>query len=289
MAGPNTAMTMGSYGHKMLEIYYKGRSKGYGISACLDHAMSFDPDKETCRCGHGKEHHAPVVFIEEPHERDTFKCMAAGCECENLDFQPFPLEPDKKELVKERIRVYVYTYSLNDFIPRTPEHVEVGFSHKLYEDDEKLYILEGRYDLLVNHNGLETWADHKCQMSAYDLYTKDIQFRNYDLVTEAAIACINYIRLTKKVDTTTYVRQWFSFSKMEREFWRRRLIGIYDQMLRVELTGIQPEDYKWNMCKGKFKNAKCPFTPLCEEAFIPDVVAQKKLTLYHKKQEWKPW
>jgi hypothetical protein len=167
--------------------------------------------------------------------------------------------------------------------------VEVGFSHNLYEDDEKLYILEGKMDLVMPHRGMQTWCDHKFQLSAHELYEKDIQFRNYDLVAQAVVACINYIRLTKKVDTTTYVRKWFGFAKPERDFWRRRLIGIYDKMLEYERNGITPNDYQWNMCKGKFKNSKCAFTPICEESYLPDVAKQKKISLYHITPKWRPW
>lgn len=246
----NDPMAMGTLLHKYMEIYYKGRASGFSINNSMEKALDFNPDKP-------------------PDEL-------------------FPLDTAKRDLVKERFRVYAYTYSMDDFIPLSPDHVEVGFSYKLYEDDEKLYILEGRYDILADHRGMRTWVDHKGQMRMRDLYNKSVQFRNYDLVTEASIACINYIRLTQKVDSTTYVRKWVSFSSVERAFWKRRLIQIYDKMLEYERNGITPNDYNWGMCSGKF-GYPCEFTSLCEESYLPDVVEQKKKQLYHIREEWKPW
>ena len=285
MAKPNDAMRMGSYGHEMLEIYYKGRAAGLDVTTCLDKALAFNPDKEFCICGHGLKYHTPVG--NDLHMCDH--CLNSIERFHTFIPTSYPLENDKRELVRERVRCYTYRYSNDDFIPSHPEHVEVGFSHKLFESHDRLYILEGKMDLLMEHRGLRTWCDHKFQLSAHELYIKDIQFRNYDLVAQAAVACINYIRLTKKFDETTYVRKWFSFSVMEREFWRRRLIAIYDKMYTFMRDGITPNDYNWGMCKGKFKSSECAFTTLCEECYLPDVVASKKKQLYHVTPEWKPW
>jgi hypothetical protein len=284
LAAPKDAMTMGSYGHRMLEIFYKSRARRESITTGLDMAMAFNPDNEFCKCQHAESFHINglcALCVGDLYTKDKSHHL----------FTPaiYPLDKEQRELVKERVRLYIYTYAADDFIPDHEDHVEVGFSEKIFEDDNKLYILEGKMDLVMPHRGMKTWCDHKFQLSKHDLYEKDIQFRNYDLVAQAPVACINYIRLTKKVDTTTYERKWFGFSKPERDFWRRRLIQIYDKMYYFELNGITPNDYQWNMCKGKFKNSKCAFTALCEESFIPDVVKQKKIALYHIKPKWKPW
>ena len=50
----NTPMDMGTYGHKLLEIIYKERSKGNSAGA-IDEAFEYNLDKETCRCAHGRE------------------------------------------------------------------------------------------------------------------------------------------------------------------------------------------------------------------------------------------
>ncbi len=278
-AKPNDAMTMGSFGHEMLELFYKYRAVGSDIGKSLEKALEFNPDQEFCKCGHGKKYHT----IDEPPNPCTH------CKCLNFEPTLYPLNEEQRTLVRERVRLCVYTYINDDFVPTSPDHVEVGFSHLLQETDDHIYILEGKMDMLMPHRGMKTWTDHKFQMSAHDLYTKDIQFRNYDLVARAPVACINYIRLTKKVDNTTFVRKWFGFSEVERQFWERQLIRIYDKVLKIKREGITPDDYEWGQCKGRFIGRTCAFTQLCEEAYLPQVVENRKKTLYHIKQEWKPW
>lgn len=282
LAKPNDAMIMGSYGHEMLERYYKLRAVNTGITAALEEVLAWNPDKEFCRCGHTVKHHLFTSKASGP-------CEMPACQCQNFTESPYPLDNDQRTIVKDKLRLYTYTYAADDFIPQRREHVEVGFSHRLFENDEKLYILEGKVDLMMPHRGMQTWCDHKFQLSAHELYQKDIQFRNYDLVMKAPVACINYIRLTKKVDTTTFVRRWFAFSIMERAFWERRLIEIFDQMLELELNGIQPHHYHWNMCKGRYKGNTCAFTSLCEEAYLPHVVEARKKQAYHIRPTWQPW
>lgn len=286
LAKPNDAMIMGSYGHEMLERYYKMRAINESITNALESVLEWNPDTEFCQCGHTIKHH---ITNMENMKFEQQKCTMPQCQCQNFNSTMYPLDNDQRKIVKDKIRLYTYTYAADDFVPQRPEHVEVGFSHKLYEDDEKLFILEGKVDLMMPHRGMATWTDHKFQMSAHELYQKDIQFRNYDLVMKAAIACINYIRLTKKVDHTTFVRRWFGFSIMERAFWERRLIEIFNQMLELELSGIQPHHYHWNMCKGRFKGHTCAFTQLCEEAYLPHVVEARKKQAYHIRPVWQPW
>lgn len=280
LAKPNDAMISGSYGHEMLERYYKMRAINESINNALECVLEWNPDHEFCQCGH-------TIKFHDAHENAP--CVMPQCNCQSFMGTTYPLDNDQRRIVKDKIRLYTYTYAADDFIPHRPEHVEVGFSHKLFENDEKLYILEGKVDLMMPHRGMQTWADHKFQMSAHELYQKDIQFKNYDLVMKAPVACINYIRLTKKVDTTTFVRRWFGFSIMERAFWERRLIEIFDQMLELELNGIKPKHYHWNMCKGRFRGHTCAFTQLCEEAYLPHVVEARKKQAYHIKPMWKPW
>lgn len=274
-APPSDAISMGTYIHKLFEIYYKGIAKGFGMSACIEQALNFNPDLETCECGVSKEDHEIYDF--------TLECPDDKC----LEFKgkPFPLDVTQRKLVKDRFTVHCYTYSKNDFVPLSPEHVEVGFSHKLYEDNEKLYVLEGRIDMLGTFSGVTgAIMDHKSQMRKRDLYKKAIQFRNYSLVTGASLLIINYVRLTKEITKDTYNRVVANFSPLEQEWWRGELIKLYDKILRERAS---PLEQRWDSCSGKF-GYECQFTPLCEE-FNSGVRKVKKQMLYHPKAVWKPW
>src|SRR5690348_15830065 len=91
----------------------------------------------------------------------------------------FRIDALLSQQVKTRFREYCYTYINNDVIPASPEHVEVGFSEVVYESASRLYLLEGRIDIMGTLQGLNTIVDLKFQGRTRELYKKSIQFRNY--------------------------------------------------------------------------------------------------------------
>jgi hypothetical protein len=287
-AKENVPMDMGTYGHKLLEIIYKERARGNGKNA-IDAAFSYDVDQETCRCSHGRERHGCIGVETE--------CLSIGCPCQNFEPQPFPLSLPDREFVKNRVLEYTFVEgaSIPELVPTSPDHVEVGFSEKLYEDDDRLYILEGRIDLLgrVANNCEEGWADHKFQSRASVLYTKSIQFRNYAMVTKRSIGIINYIRFAKKIEKDfTFKREILSFSRLEMEAWRRNLILRYKEFEEI----IKADDWyneedrfrRRNSCSGKF-GYPCDFTPLCENFMLPQLIKINEQSDFKQKAEWRPW
>lgn len=188
---PSRPIIMGTFGHKLLEIYYKSKVDGSctSLTQAIDKVISFNPAVEI-----------------------------------------LPLETPDREIVRKAFRLYTYTYSHDDIRPLLEETVEVGFSLKLYEDDSWIYILEGRIDLLGTLANVQVYMDHKFQLRTKDLYKKAIQFRNYALATDKLLGVINYIRLTKEVTKDTFKRQLISFTKSELTWWRCELINIYDSI-----------------------------------------------------------
>lgn len=305
-AQPNVPMDEGTYGHKLLEIIYKERARG-NFKTDTEIAFAYDIDKETCRCSHGhdrhsdKFHNSPTCLGEHP-----IVCMSIGCECKEFVPVPFPLAAPEREFVRQRVREYTYAEGpvIPQLIPKSPDHVEVGFSHKLYEDDIRIYILEGRIDLLgqIASNVESGWADHKFQARQRDLYLKSIQFRNYSLVTQLSIGVINYIRLAKKVEKDkTFVRSIISFSRQEMKWWEGELIQIFNRVekylqYRDVCNNNSIERWNWSSCSGKF-GYPCDFTTnslqgrqgICENMLNPQYVQLIKESDYQKKAEWRPW
>lgn len=222
---PPRPIIMGTYGHKLLEIFYKAKVDGSctSLTQAIDKCLSFNPDSAD---------------------------------------EQFPLEAPDRELVKKQFRLYTYTYSGSDIVPFMPETVEVGFSLKLYEDDFWIYILEGRIDLLGTLNGQELFMDHKFQLRTKDLYKKAIQFRNYALASDKLMGIINYVRFTKEVTKDTFHRTVISFTRPELEWWHRELITIYDKIRDSVETGCYSPNYA--SCSGKY-GYPCEFTQVCEE------------------------
>lgn len=246
---PKEAIVCGTYGHKLLELYYESLACNNKVQLSMDLALNYDPYK--------------------------------ACE----DKQPFSLEKPTVELIKQRFREYVYTHHLNDIVPANPEAIEVGFSTPIYETESRLFILEGRVDLIGSLGGQPIIVDHKFQMRPHKLYKKSVQFRNYALATDHLLLMINYVRLTKGISKDTFHRDLASFSRQELEVWRQRLIQIYEQMVEAQHTNQYEQN--WSSCSGKYSQ-ECPYTPLCEE-WNKDIIEAKKRTMYWQKEAYKPW
>lgn len=283
---PSEAMVLGTYGHRLLDIYYKARAEGKTIPESSAMAWDFEPEQETnCLKCKGERRNLTVEGY----------CPLQNPEDEGHLFEPtpFPLSADGRKLVKKRFLEYTCVYVQNDIIPLSPDHVEVGFTHPLYEDKDFLFALEGRMDLLGSLYGNDIIMDHKFQMRKHDLYTKSIQFRNYALVAGLDHFVINYIRLNKESTNDTYNRTLIPFTKPEHEQWRVNLISIFKRMARMIAEAESDEHFwkknvsepNWAACGGSF-GYPCNFTPLCNE---PGLVDAKIPILYHIKEEWKPW
>lgn len=278
------AMNAGTYGHKMLEIYYRARAEGLSFDSAAAKSYDFDPDQELCTCGCAAEfHNLPSIT-----ENATLECANSEvCNCVAFTAKPFSLTQDLRYSVRTRFREYLYKYTDNDFIPNSPDSVEVGFSEPIYEDRENLFVLEGRIDMLGTWQGLPTIVDHKFQLRKRDLYKKSIQFRNYALIADVNMLVVNYIRLTDKVDKTTLVRDISSFNAPEHRWWRSELIKIFFKISEQRKLPPDEKDKNWGMCSGKY-GYECAYTQLCTESDLEMKVAKKE-TLYTIKKEWRPW
>lgn len=273
-AKTSEAMAMGTLGHKFLEIYYKERARKVTQDEAIEKALAFEPEaEERCSlCDASREEHELI-----PEDKHIFQP------------KPFPLEKPKRAFVAQRFREYCYTYSQKDIVPISSDHVEVGFSYKLYEDDECLYVLEGRMDLLGQYGDNPIWMDHKFQLRSRDLYKKSIQFRNYAMVARETagitMGMVNYIRMTKEITKDTLKREMITFSKPELDYWKYNLIDIFHEIAKA--VGDNKYEKNYSSCSGKF-GYPCDFTPLCEE-YVPGIIEAKRNTLYTIKKEWKPW
>lgn len=294
----DSVLLQGTYGHKVLDLYYTYKAHGLSLVPSINRALAevdAEVDNEVCDCGHGKgdhpcEHEASIDngccnFCQGPSPNPV---------CVEFKPQPLSLNRELRKFVKDRCKLYAYNYENSDFIPASPESVEVGFSHNLFEDSERLYVLEGKIDLLGTLQGIPCLMDHKFQASAHMLYPKSIQARNYAMVTGTNMFLYNYIRLTQKVDESTFKRQISSFTAPEHQQWRFELIHIYNRIYDILVHGGGLFDKNFSSCKGYSKSYDgkprfCQFTDLCEEA-NGTLKEMKRNQLYEiKKVRWSPW
>ena len=277
---------IGTYGHRILDLFYKLRFK-MSYSEAAAQALQYDPDIDTCECGCLVDEHRSIPQLNLTECQKCHKCLKQGGIPSSLVFKPFPLNLDSRMKVRERLKLYWAYWQNNDFQPLSAKHVEVGFAEPIYEDSENLFVLEGRIDLIATLQGLPCIVDHKFQVSMHELYTKSIQFKNYALVNRSIMMIINYVRLAQNVvKDVTFKRTLINFSVPELLDWKQKLIKIFFQIKDSQLKESFRQN--WSACSGKF-NYACNFTPLCEE-FTPQMIAIKEKQLYTvKEQVWRPW
>lgn len=274
------ALLMGQLGHKYLERLYKTTavSREYAVERILE----FNPDIEACGCGHSIVKHANNTI----GENICTECLDET-PCYNFIPIPYPLDKPNREVVKQRIREYCYTYLNNDIIPDSPESVEVGFSELLYEDDEVMFVLEGRIDFIGSLQGVPLIVDHKFQLREKNLYKKSIQFRNYAMVSHKNTLMLNMVRLAKSTTNKTFERPLVTFTEYEHSWWRCELIKIFHRMAYC----LSNREYtpNWSACAGRY-GYECDYTRLCEPTEQdPALIQAKKDTLYQVKPVWRPW
>lgn len=287
----NEAMNSGTYGHKLLEIYYKSRLKGMIMNDAFQASLDYNPDEDICACGCTKEYHCDIPQLGIV---DCIKCKR----CNNYRPQVFVLNSLVRAQVRNTVRNYIAKYDNSDIIPTSEQHIEVGFSESVYEDSENLFVLEGRIDMIGTLQGLNCWMDHKFQGKSHWLYPKSVQFKNYSLVTKLP-GVINYARLTKKVDDDTFAREVVSLNSVELQAWHKRLIAIYQRMKKTLQTyqGLNKDliERNWSSCPTSYqtydKNQSkfCFYTELCEE-IDPRMAESKEKSLFKiKETPWRPW
>lgn len=311
-ARPTTPMDMGTYGHKLLEIYYKLVAGNTNPIDAMNAALAFDIDKETCRCSHNREKHSDKGYTPLIGDGLLNPCQTIGCTCQSFEGIEFPLTPQEREQVRNRFLEYcmVEGTALPALRPHSPEHVEIGFSKKIYEDEKRLYILEGRVDFVgqIANNVPDGWGDHKWQIRERDLYLSTIQFRNYSLVLQKELGIVNYVRLAKKFEPgKTFKRDIISFSRVQTKWWEARLIEMFNRVEKAvtghpsyfdEEFGTGEKNWQWyvesdalrrrSACSGKY-GYFCPYTPICENAGNAQFIKLIEQTDFQKKPIWRPW
>lgn len=288
---PDEALNMGTYGHKLLELFYRAKARGLGLNDSVKLFDAYNPDVDNCECNCGKEFHQEIPELGIVECTRCRKCTS---------FRPKALElPAKvRQKVRKRMVEYCFEYQREDVIPVSEQHVEVGFSEPIYEDSDNLFVLEGRIDLLGKWRGLDVFVDHKIQGMRYWLYPNSVQFKNYSLITRRT-GVINYIRLTEKVvKDETITRSLVTLQTPELNAWHKRLIQVFFRMKKT-IQALQSSkdgvERNWSACKGhkltfdKNKPEYCWYGTLCEE-IDPTMLPKKEEQLF-KIQEvpWRPW
>jgi hypothetical protein len=295
-------MAAGTYGHKLLELYYTNIALGLKTADAWHDANMF----------HAKgDFPLSIAKREFVHKR----CWEYVCVYAQNDIIPLMGQPEKRIVFGPHLssmdhefcvrcgmnREQVINQGPLGVCPQNPETklfpkplVEQGFSYPLLDTPEYLFVLEGRIDVMATlNNGSNGIVDHKFQGRERSLYGKSIQFRNYAMVSDFNYVVVNYIRLHQAISEKTFVRDTIYYSSLEKQIWKRRLIEKYkkiahDREVAAQKIGHSAFEKEESACSGKF-GYPCEFTKICNDNFDLVSIQAVKEQFFKKREVWKPW
>lgn len=222
------------------------------------------------------------------HSRVTWNLFKKNKLIEKAGF-----DKEFEQLVYERFMQYMAQHSLWDFVPLVKNGVvgvETPFAVRLYEDDDKIFILEGRIDLLGYDSRGNGFCDHKTQERIGNLYERKIQFLCYALASTFNHGTINYFGLAKDYKAGMTLRRKLLYIPQDHiDWWKDYLITqVYPRMYDLSY-GIKKFARNPNACAGDFEKFQCPYTMICESFKDKERQELIKKQFYEVVPRWSPW
>jgi hypothetical protein len=160
-----------------------------------------------------------------------------------------------------------------------PLAVEKGFSKILHEDDENLFVYEGRPDLIAEANGKRIAVDHKTRSASHSIYEHNNQVLGYLWAGQATCFVYNYLTLTK---TPKFERAPFEFYESQIQAW---VENTRETFFRIKADVVNSQFLKTLQCQTKY--GVCDFAPVCEQP--KDSVKLHILNSNFKKRNYRSW
>lgn len=228
-----------------------------------------------------------------PAESHLKHCTAV---IELLKTQKTNLSLTKEEMQFLQMRFFQYAvrYSNGDIRPKTKSGVpavELGFSKVLLSTPEKLYVVEGRIDMIGTYAGVEMFMDHKTQAQAKDIYKFCPQFLTYSWATGLLRGMINYIGLQAEMSDKTFRRELITFPAWKIKEWEAKMLQVFHD-IETDLSTpdwleTSPYAMDQHACGGAFNSSPCMFTQLCETGDLRMREQMKKQN--YEIKVWRPW
>lgn len=162
----------------------------------------------------------------------------------------------------------------------TPIAVERGFSKVIYEDNDNLFVWEGRPDLVAGVEDKIVVCDHKTQGQNKSIYEFNNQARGYLWAIDATEFVYNYIVFTK---TPQFRREAHLFTPAQIEDWKSTTIEWFFRVKHsLEKTSFLQS---WN-CSTLY--GPCQFHRICEQP-KPEVKAFTVKSQFKKRKPYRSW
>lgn len=190
-------------------------------------------------------------------------------------------ESPEKELLTVALTSYIVHYKDENWVPIA---IEKGFSKIIYEDENHLFIYEGRPDLVVRipPSPKLIAVDHKSRSQTYKLYPYNNQLLGYCDAIGTDTFVYNYLTLIK--DPDRYERKVHYVTPAQITAWRNETIQWFFKILKAKEDN---EFLRSLQCTTRF--GECSYIHICEQPG-----EQMKLWEIHKSfkasaKRWKAW
>ncbi len=180
-----------------------------------------------------------------------------------------------------------------------PVGAEIGFSKVIYEDSDVCFIYEGRIDYIGRNDPSQilSWVDYKTQSKDYVLYENPNQFIGYSWVLGTNLGYVQYYGLQAGSKDATKAEIEKARGKNFRlepiyhppglvNQWRSETIQTFRELASTIPLGERAFRRSRAACTTAW--GTCHFTPICDNAWAPQVLEGIK-RLHYRKEQWHPW
>ena len=189
---------------------------------------------------------------------------------------------EDKVFITKRFMEYFEHWKIEDSYYQ-PITAEAGFSKILFENEDVVFIYEGRIDLLTLNKRDNTlvWRDYKTS-SGHKLYHHTNQFLGYTwaMGESTAYGMLDYIGKQATKTDKTFEREIVKFHPNQVERWKERAIRTYWNFI-IDIN------YEEHLSGCDTKYGLCGFTTLCERD--PEIHEQLIQIKYQPKESWSAW
>lgn len=169
---------------------------------------------------------------------------------------------------------------------------EVGFSKVLHEDNDVLFLYEGKIDALLKISGKLTVVDHKTQHPGfashrYDLPGYSNQFMGYCWAAKTTNVIIDYTVWSDpkyKIGDRTFRREFFPLDPILIKQWKESTIRSYWDIL----ISIRANEFHAGFpyaCDSRY--GFCDFFKVCQYTGRNRLVELN--TNFKQEPRWEPW
>ena len=159
------------------------------------------------------------------------------------------ISEDSKKIAKKVVKEIFEKVQVLQMFPK--------LGYKYYEDDENLFVWEGRPDLVALLDAGLIVCDHKTQGQTKSIYQFNNQSRGYCWAVDTTKFAYNYIVFTKY---PSFRREVHLFSQAQLEDWKSTTIEWFFRIKAAKLAGKFLQSWNCSTIYGP-----CEFHRICEQ------------------------